>query len=55
MSENEETLSAERVEGEKYVLKKVIRQISKKMKVKVWTGKVDVKEDATSEEGDTKI
>ena len=35
MSENEDTTSAEKVEGDEYVLKRQIRQISKKRKIKV--------------------
>ena len=53
MSENEETSSSERVEGDEYVLKKAnqANQANLKEKEKKSTNvKVDVKEDATSEE-----
>jgi len=47
MSENEETSSSERVKGDEYVLKKANLKEEEK---KGTTVKVDIKEDATSEE-----
>jgi hypothetical protein len=50
MSENEETSSSERVKGDEYVLKKANQANIKEGEKKGTTVKVDVKEDATSEE-----
>jgi hypothetical protein len=54
MSENEETSSSssssERVKGDEYVLKKANQANLREEKEKGTTVKVDVKEDATSEE-----
>jgi hypothetical protein len=49
MSENEET-SSERVKGDEYVLKKANQANLKEEEEKGTTVKVDIKEDATSEE-----
>ena len=53
MSENEETSSSERVKGDEYVLKKANQANIKEGEKKGTTVKVDIKEDATSEEWDT--
>ena len=50
MSENEETSSSERVNGDEYVLKKANQANLKEEEEKSTSVKVDVKEDATSEE-----
>jgi hypothetical protein len=52
MSENEETSSSssERVKGDEYVLKKANQANLKEEEEKGTTVKVDIKEDATSEE-----
>ena len=50
MSENEETSSKERVKGDAYVLKKANQANLKEEEEKGMNGKVDIKEDATSEE-----
>jgi len=54
MSENEETSSSERVKGDEYVLKKAnqanIKEEEEEEEEKGTTVKVDIKEDATSEE-----
>jgi hypothetical protein len=50
MSENEETSSSERVKGDEYVLKKANQANLREEEEKGTTVKVDVKEDATSEE-----
>jgi hypothetical protein len=51
MSENEDTpSSSERVEGDEYVLKKANQANIKEEEEKATTVKVDIKEDATSEE-----
>ena len=50
MSENEETSSYERVAGDEYVLKKANQANLKEEKEKGTAVKVDIKEDATSEE-----
>jgi hypothetical protein len=51
MSENEETSSSsERVKGDEYVLKKANQANLKEEENKGMASKVDVKEDATSEE-----
>ena len=50
MSENEETSSSERVKGDEYVLKKANQANLKEEEEKSTSVKVDVKEDATSEE-----
>ena len=53
MSENEETSSSERVKGDEYVLKKANEAKNlKEEEKKGMTDKVDIKEDATSEEWD---
>ena len=56
MSENEKTSSSERVKEDEYVLKKANQANLKEEneeEEKDMTGKVDVNEDATSEEWDT--
>ena len=50
MSENEETSSSERVKGDEYVLKKANQANLKEEEEKGTTVKVDIKEDATSDE-----
>ena len=51
MSENEETTSSsERIKGDEYVLKKANQANIKEEEEKGTTVKVDIKEDATSEE-----
>jgi hypothetical protein len=51
MSENEETSSSsERVKGDEYVLKKANQANLKEEEKKGTTVKVDIQEDATSEE-----
>jgi hypothetical protein len=50
MLENEETSSSERVKGDEYVLKKANQTNLKEEENKGTTVKVDIKEDATSEE-----
>lgn len=51
MSENEETSSSsERLKGDEYVLKKADQTNLKEEEEKGTTVKVDIKEDATSEE-----
>jgi len=50
MSENEETSSSERIKGDEYVLKKANQANLKEEEEKSTNIKVDVKEDATSEE-----
>ena len=50
MSENEDTTSAEKVEGDEYVLKKANQANLKEEEEKDMTVKVDTKEDTTSEE-----
>ena len=57
MSENEKTSSSERVKEDEYVLKKAnqanLKEENEEEEEKDMTGKVDVNEDATSEEWDT--
>ncbi len=50
MSEMKKTLSSERVKGDEYVLKKANQANLKEEEEKGTTVKVDIKEDATSEE-----
>ena len=54
MSENEKTSSSERVKEDEYVLKKAnqanFKEENEEEEEKDMTGKVDVNEDATSEE-----
>jgi hypothetical protein len=50
MSEMKKTLSSERVKGDEYVLKKANQTNLKEEEEKGTTVKVDIKEDATSEE-----
>lgn len=50
MSENDETSSSERVKGDEFILKKANQANLQEEENKGMASKVDVKEDATSEE-----